>query len=102
MYIIPVQAGLYLNKEIIFLGCHLRDLLLQRRYRVSQVGYRGVPENVGNLMVLLPHCCRRGPRFDLNFQQKFKWLVNLWWKCYQKIQKRNILTEGPTLEKLGF
>ena len=48
------------------------------------------------------HRSRRGPRFCLSSQQKFKQIMKIWCSGFHKINKRKKSTEGPTLLKLGF
>ena len=42
----------------------------------------------------MTHLTRSGRRFDLSYYQKFLLLMNLWWKCYKKMQKLKKSTEG--------
>ena len=59
------------------------------------VKVHNIPIQMDGPVQQLAHCCRRGPRFDLSFQQKFQWSMNFWWKCSHRMQNLKRLTEGP-------
>ena len=79
------------SSRLLWSGLYISVSLLRRALCHYLRVAKGTPRPC---LYCMPHCCRRGPRSDLSFQQKFQWPMNFWWKCSYKMQNLKRLTEG--------